>query len=141
MTSADLGSPASALDIGRIATVAERIAADWGNHGHATVSAMIAELYIDVAVLPPHYTPDQRVNILTDAADTTTSELTTMLDDHIHEEADRPPVTEHGWTMHTEDRHHALTAALSNLVSSHLTWWLDSQLYGSMTGHEEDCRG
>ncbi len=126
MTSAS--NPPAILDTGRIDAVAERIATDWGHHGHRTLVAMIAELYTDLAVLPTHYTPHHSAAIITDAADTTASELSTLLDDHIQHEADRPPVTEHGWVMHADDRHHALTAALATRTADHLTWWLIDQL-------------
>ncbi|MCV7074326.1 hypothetical protein H7H73_32715 [Mycobacterium rufum] len=107
------------------------------------VTAMIAELYTDLAVLPPHYTPQQRAEVITDAADTTATELTTLLDASIHQEADRPPVTEYGSTMHTDDRHHALTAMLATLAANHLTWWLTDRLADFVTsgGNPVDSEG
>lgn len=122
MTSAS--NPPPVLTAERIDATAERIATDWGHHGHSTITAIITELYTELALLPRHYTPQQRAAIITDAADTTASELTTLLDDHIYQEADQPPVTEYGWVMHTDDRHTADVAALT----SHLTWWLTEQL-------------
>ena len=122
MTSASNTSPV--LDADRIDATAERIATDWGHHGHSTITAIITELYAELAHFPAHFNPQQRDAIITDAADTTASELTTLLDDHIYQEADQPPVTEYGWVMHTDDRHAAVVAALA----SHLTWWLTEQL-------------
>lgn len=136
MTSAS--NPPAVLDTGRIDAAAERIATGWGHHGHSTLTAMITELYTDLAVLPPRYTPHQRAAIITDAADTTASELITLLDDCIYHEADRPPVTAHGWVMHTDDRHHALTAALASHTADHLSWWLTDQLNGFLTDREDD---
>lgn len=124
MTSAS-NPPPAALDTGRIDAVADRIATDWGHHGHTALTAIITELYTDLAALPPHYTASQRTEAITDAADTTAGELTTMLDDHINQETDQPPVTEYGWVMHTDDCHHALTAALASHTATHLTWWLN----------------
>ncbi|ORV92040.1 hypothetical protein AWC12_03045 [Mycolicibacterium iranicum] len=126
------------LDTDRINATAERIATDWAHHGHNTLTAMIAELYTDLADLPPRYTPDQRADILTDAADITATELITMLDDHIYQEADRPPVTEYGWVMHTDDRHTAAVAALTRHTASHLTWWLTDQLTDYLTNREAE---
>ena len=116
MTSAS-NHPAAVLDADRIDAVAGHIADDWGHHGHTALTAMIAELYTDLAVLPPHYTPQQRAQVITDAADTTASELTTLLDESNYQEADRPPATEYGLTMHTDDRHHAVTAMLAFISS------------------------
>ncbi|PVB36559.1 hypothetical protein DDK07_24705 [Mycobacteroides abscessus] len=99
------------LDADRIDATAERIATDWGHHGHSTITAIITELYAELAHFPAHFNPQQRDAIITDAADTTASELTTLLDDHIYQEADQPPVTEYGWVMHTDDRHAAVVAA------------------------------
>lgn len=137
MTSAS-NPPTAVLDTGRIDAVAERIAADWGHHGHTALTAMITELYTDLAILPPHYTASQRAEAITDAADTTAGELTTMLDDHINQETDRPPVTEHGWGMHTDDHHHALTAALASHTAAHLTWWLTNQLNDFITQRDAE---
>lgn len=123
MTSAS-NHPAAVPDDARIGAVADRIVADWGHHGHTALTTMIAELYTDLAVLPPHWTPHQRTEAITEASDTTTSELTALLDDYIYQEADRPPVTDYGWTLHADDRHHALTAMLATLTNDHLTWWL-----------------
>lgn len=136
MTSAS--NPPAVLDTDRIDATAERIATDWAHHGHSVLTAMIAELYTDLAVLPPRYTPDQRADILTDAADSTATELMTMLDNDIYQEADRPPVTEYGWVMHTDDRHTALVAALTTHTASHLTWWLTDQLNDYLTDRETD---
>lgn len=69
MTSAS--NPAAVLDDDRIDAVAERIATDWGHHGHRTLIAMIAELYTELAPLPTRYTPHHRAAIIADAADTT----------------------------------------------------------------------
>lgn len=131
MTSAS--NPPAILDTDRINAAAERIATGWGHHGHCTLTAMIAELYTDLALLPTHYTPHHRAAIITDAADTTASELITLLDDCIDHEADRPLVTDHGWVMHTDDRHHALTAALATRTADHLSWWLTDQLNSFIT--------
>ncbi|GJJ23659.1 MULTISPECIES: hypothetical protein [Mycobacteriaceae] len=136
MTSAS--NPPAVLDTDRINATAERIATDWAHHGYSALTAMIAELYTDLADLPPHYTPDQRADILTDAADVTAAELMTMLDDYIYQEADRPPVTEYGWVMHTDDRHTAAVAALTRHTASHLTWWLTDQLTDYLTDREAE---
>lgn len=136
MTSAS--NPPAVLDTDRIDAVAERIATDWGHHGHRTLTAMITELYTELAVLPPHYTPQHRAAIISDAADTTASELSTLLDDCIDHEANRPLVTEYGWVMHTDDRHHALTAALATRTADHLSWWLTDQLNGFIADREDD---
>ena len=94
MTSASKHPTAVTTDVAaRIDTVADRIATGWGHHGHTALTTMIAELYTDLAVLPTHYTPQQRSEIITEAADTTAGELATLLDDYINREADRPPVT------------------------------------------------
>ncbi|MEN4472700.1 hypothetical protein [Mycolicibacterium cosmeticum] len=122
MTSAS--NPPAVLDTDRIDATAERIAIDWGHYGHSTITAIITEIYAELAYFPVHFAPQQRDAIITDAADTTASELTTLLDDHIYQEADQPPVTEYGWVMHTDDRHTAVAAALA----SHITWWLTEQL-------------
>lgn len=92
-----------------------------GHHGHNTVTTMIAKLYNEIAALPEHYTPQQRADIITDAADTPATELMTMLGDYIYQEADRPPVTEHGWVVHSDDRHTAVVATLTSRTASHLT--------------------
>lgn len=136
MTSAS--NPPAVLDTGRIDATAERIATDWAHHGHSVLTAMIAELYTDLAVLPPRCTPDERAGILTDAANVTATELMTMLDDYIYQEADRPPVTEHGWAMHTHDHHTAITAALTSCAANHLTWWLADQLNDYLADREKD---
>ena len=135
MTSASNHPAAAVLDTDRIDATAERIATDWGHHGHNTLTAMIAELYTDLADLPPRY---QRADILTDAADITATELITMLDDHIYQEVDRPPVTEYGWVMHTDDRHAAVVVALTSRTASHLTWWLTDQLTDYLTNREAE---
>ncbi|WP_133176300.1 hypothetical protein, partial [Mycobacteroides abscessus] len=49
MTSASNTSPV--LDADRIDATAERIATDWGHHGHSTITAIITELYAELAVL------------------------------------------------------------------------------------------
>lgn len=136
MTSAS--NPPAVLDTDRIDATAERIAIDWAYHGHGVLTAMIAELYTDLAVLPPRYTPDERAGILTDAADVTAAELMTMLDDYIYQEADRPPVTEYGWVMHTDDRRTAAVAALTRHTASHLTWWLTDQLDDYLADREAE---
>lgn len=140
MTSAS-NHPAAVLDADRIDAVADRIADDWGHHGHSVVSAMIADLYTDLAVLPPHYTPQQRAEVITDAADTTATELTTLLDESISREADQPPVTEYGWTMHTDDRHHAITAMLAFISADHLTWWLTDRMPDLIAENGDDIDG
>ncbi len=91
---------------------------------------MIAQLYTDLAVLsPPHWSPRQRAEWITDAADaTTTTELTTLLDDYLDRDADHPPVTVYGSTLHTDDRHDAVTAMLAALTIDHLTGWITSGL-------------
>ncbi|MBN7374599.1 hypothetical protein [Mycobacteroides abscessus] len=127
MTSAS-NRPAAVPDADRIDAVADRIATDWGHHGHTALTAMFAELYTDLAVLPTHYTPQQRAQVITDAADTTAGELTTLLDESIYGEADRPPATEYGWTMHTADCHRTITAMLALISADHLTWWLTDNL-------------
>ena len=136
MTSAS--NPPAILDTGRIDAVAERIATSWGHHGHRVLAAMITELYTDLALLPPHYTPNHRAKVIADAADTTASELIALLDAHIQHEADRPPVSEYGWVMHADDRHHALTAALATWTADHLSWWLTDQLNGFIADREDD---
>jgi hypothetical protein len=136
MTSAS--NPPAVLDASRIDAVAERIATDWGHHGHNAIAAMIAELYTDLAVLPPRYTPHQRADIITDAAEITASELMTTLDEYVYEEADRPAVTDYGWVMHTDDRHTAVVAALSNRTVGHLTWWLTDQLQDFLADREAE---
>ncbi|WP_131536386.1 hypothetical protein [Mycolicibacterium aromaticivorans] len=116
MTSASNHPAAMPTDAAaRIDAVAGRIATDWGHHGHTALTTMIAELYTDLAVLPTRYTPQQRAEMIVEAAHTTTSELTTLLDDYLYCEADRPPVTDYGWIMHTEDRHHSITAMLGSI--------------------------
>lgn len=139
MTSAS-DQPAAVLVADRIDAVADRIATHWGHHGHIALTTMIAELYTDLTVLPPPYTPQQRTQVITDAADTTASELTTILDDHIYQEADQPPATEYGLTMHTDDRHHTVTAMLAALAADHLTWWLTDQLADFVTGGEDTSK-
>ncbi|MFS0900788.1 hypothetical protein [Mycolicibacterium litorale] len=47
MTSAS-NHPAAVLDAGPIDAVADRIATDWGHHGHNALTAMIAKLYTDL---------------------------------------------------------------------------------------------
>ncbi|MFS0900787.1 hypothetical protein [Mycolicibacterium litorale] len=74
--------------------------------------------------------------MITDAADITASELTTILDDHIHQEADQPPATECGLTMHTDD-HHTVTAMLAALAADHLTWWLTDRFADFVTSGED----
>lgn len=138
MTSASSHPAAAVLNTDRIDATAERIAIDWAHHGYSVLTAMIAELYTDLADLPPRYTPDQRADILTDAADITATELMTMLDDFVYQEADRPPVTEYGWVMHTDDRHTAVVAALTGRTASHLTWWLTDQLADYLTDREAE---
>lgn len=132
MTSAS-NHPAAAE---RIDAVAERIATDWGHHGHTALTTMIAELYTDLAVLPPDWSSQQRARAITEAADTTASELTTLLDDSIYQQDDRPPVTAYGWIMHTDDRHHAVTDILATITDSHLTWWLTNGLADVIAGCE-----
>lgn len=136
MTSAS--NPPAVLDTDRIDATAERIAIDWAHHGHSVLTAMIAELYTDLAVLPPRCTPDERAGILTEAADVTATELMTMLDDYICQEADRPPVIECGWVMHTDDRHTAVVAALTGRAASHLTWWLTDHLNDYLADREAE---
>lgn len=136
MTSAS-SHPAAVLDAGRIDAVADRIATDWGHHGHTALTAMIAELYTELAVLPPHYAPHRRAEVITGAADTTAGELTTLLDEHIYQEADQPPATDYGFTTHTADRHHTVTAMLAALAADHLTWWLTYRLANFVTSGED----
>ncbi|OHU46014.1 hypothetical protein BKG82_28680 [Mycobacteroides chelonae] len=126
------------LDASRIDATAERIAIDWGHHGHNVLTAMIAELYTELSSFPTHYTPQQRADILTDAADITATELMTMLDNDIYQETDRPPITEYSWIMHTDDRHTALIAALTRHTANHLTWWLTDQLTDYLTDREAE---
>lgn len=40
--------------------------------------------------------------------------------------------------MHADDRHHALTAALTTHTASHLSWWLADQLNGFIADREDD---
>ena len=113
----------------RIDAVADRIATGWGHHTHTRLTAVIAQLYTDLAVLSPHWSPRQRAEWITDAADaTTTTELTTLLDDYLDHAADHPPVTDYGSTLHTDDRHDAVTAMLAALTIDHLTGWITSGL-------------
>lgn len=128
MTSASNRPAAVPATAARIDAATDRIASDWGHHSHTGLSAMLAELYSDLAVLPPRWTSHQRTEAIADAADTTTSELTALLDDYIHHEADHSPITDYGTTPHTDDRHHAITAMLTALIEEHLTWWLTTGL-------------
>lgn len=108
-----------------VATTATRIADGWGDVFHHTaLTAEIAELYKDLVDFPPTWSDHRRRSLVLDAADTTAGELTVILDDYIYREADRPPVTEYGPTMHSEDRHRAVTAMLAALTEEHLTWCL-----------------
>lgn len=61
-----------------------------------------------------------------------------MLDDHIDHEADRPPVTEYGWVMHTDDRHTAVVSALASRTADHLTWWLTNQFSDFITDRDDE---
>jgi hypothetical protein len=119
-------APLDARD--RIDAVADRIATDWGHHGHGAVTEMIAELYTDLAVFSCAWPEQRRRRFVLDAADTTAGELTVILDDYIYREADRPPVTEYGLTVQVEDRHHAVTAMLAALTDEHLTWSLAERI-------------
>ncbi|SKS11146.1 Uncharacterised protein [Mycobacteroides abscessus subsp. abscessus] len=134
MTSASNHTGAVPDAAARIDAVAERIAADWGHHGHAALTAMITELYTDLAALPSHWSPQQRTQRITDAADTTATQLITLLDDCVYHEADRPPLTADGATLHTSDRHQALTAMLVFLT----TWLLATGLAEVLAGDEGD---
>lgn len=62
----------------------------------------------------------------------------TMLDEYIHQDANRPPVTEYGWVMHSDDRHTAITAALTSCAANHLTWWLTDQLNDYLADRETE---
>lgn len=128
-TSTPAASQATAID-----AVADRIATDWGHHSHTTLTTMIVELYTDLAVLSPRWSPQQHAAGIREAADTTSSELTTLLDDYLDHDADHPPVTEYGATLHTEDRHHAVIAMLAALTADHLTGWITSGLADFMAG-------
>lgn len=118
----------------RVDAVADRIATDWGHHSHTGLTTMITELYTDLAVLPAHWTPHHRAEVLTEAADSTTSELMTLLDDYLDHEADRPLVTDYGTTMHTDDRRYAAAAMLAALTADHLTVWLRDRIIDLVTG-------
>lgn len=122
--------------ISHIDAVAERIAADWGHHGHVALTEMIAELYADLVTLPAHYTQQQRSDAIAEAADTTVGELISMLDDHIYEEADRPPATADGCVMHAEDRNRAVQAVLAATAAQHLLIWLSELFYESVVERE-----
>jgi hypothetical protein len=111
-----------------VTAAATGIAGSWGQGHHTAVIAEIAKLYDDLIRLPKEWSEQRRQSFVLDAADTTAGELITVLDDHIYQEADRPPVTEYGWTVHTEDRHDAVTATLTALTDEHLTWWLTDRL-------------
>lgn len=123
----------------RIEALAERIAVDWGHHTHTVLTAMIADLYTDLVVIPPQLIPQRRTAVIGDAADTTASELITLLDDYLDRETDHPPVTEYGWTTHTDTRHHAVTAMLAALTADHLTWWLTERIHDLTDDGASDC--
>lgn len=112
-----------------VAVAASRIARGWGQDFHHTaLTAEIAGLYENLINFPPTWPDQQRRALVLDAADNTASELTVILDDYIYREADRPPITESGSTMHSEDRHSAVTAMLAALTEEHLTWSLSERM-------------
>lgn len=131
MTSAS--NHATTTPAARIDAIADRIATDWGHHSHTALTTMIADLYTDLAGLPPHWTPHQCTEILTEAADITTTELTSLLDDYLYHEADRPPITNEGVTLHTEDRRSTVAAMLAALTADHLTGWLTDRIFDLFT--------
>lgn len=104
--------------------LAARIAEDWGQLPHTAVAAMIADLYADLIVVPPSWPTHRRHTLLTETADTTATELSALLDDYLDRDAAAPHTTEHGWSAHPEDRHHATTTALAALTEDHLTRWI-----------------
>ena len=55
--------------------LAARIAADWGELTHTAVVAMIANLYTDLIVVPPSWPTHRRHTLVTEAANTTATEL------------------------------------------------------------------
>lgn len=132
MTSAS-NHPTVVPDAARIDAVADRIATDWGHHGHTTLTTMIVELYTDLAVRPAHWTPQQHAAVIDDAADITTTELTTLLDDHLDRDAISPHITEYGWAEHSEDRQYAATTVLAALTADHLTWWVTDRIHTFIT--------
>lgn len=62
--------------------------------------------------------------MVTEAVDTTATELSALLDDYLDRDAAAAHITEHGWSAHPEDRHRTTTAALAALTEDHLSWWL-----------------
>lgn len=133
MTSASNHPATVPVAAARIDAVAERIATDWGHHGHTTLTTMIVELYTDLAALPPHWTPQQNAAVIDDAADIITTELTTLLDDYLDHDAISPHITEYGWAEHSEDRHHVTTTVLATLTADHLTWWVTDGIHTFIT--------
>jgi hypothetical protein len=111
--------------------VAARIAEHWGEHSHTAVAAMIADLYDELVVFPPSWPPHRCHRVLTEAADTIATELVVLLDDYLDDDAARPQSSDHGWSIHSQDRHHGLVLALTALTEEHLHGWL-SELIGDL---------
>lgn len=82
-------------DAARIDELAARIAAGWGQDVHySALAAVIANLYRKMIAVPAAWPQHRCSAFLSDASDTTASELTTLLDDHLDTVADYgPPLT------------------------------------------------
>jgi hypothetical protein len=126
----------------RITEVADRVAAGWGHDVHHTaLTAIIADLYDDLAPFPGGWPKHRRQAFIAEASDTTACEVTSLLDEHL----DTHAASGRGSPWHPaaegcqEDTD--ATGWLSILTQEHLTWWCIDLLSTQIADHSADEPG
>lgn len=104
--------------------LATRLAAHWGQHSHAGITAQIGEVFVAAWGDGSRAGIRNRRGDVDDVADEAAAELITNCDDYLDREAAAEHTTAYGWAEHSEDRDEALTAALAGLIEEYLLWWL-----------------
>lgn len=104
--------------------LATRLAAHWGQHSHAGITAQIGEVFAAVWGEGSRAAVQPRREDVDDVADQAAAELITNCDDFLDRDAAADHTTAYGWSEHSEDRDEALTAALAGLIEEYLLWWL-----------------
>lgn len=126
----------------RVTEVADRVAAGWGHDfHHAALTAIVADLYDELVSFSRGWSEHRRQAFIAEAADTTASEVTSLLDDHLdtHTASGRGspwhPVAE-GCQDDTDT-----TGWLSILTQEHLTWSCIDLLPAQIADHSADDPG
>lgn len=104
--------------------LATRLAAHWGQHSHAGITAQIGDVFTAAWGKGSRAGIQPRREDVDDVADQAAAELITSCDDFLDRDAAAEHITAYGWAEHSEDRDEALTAALAGLIEEYLLWWL-----------------